>query len=236
MIATPSLWSFVAHADTVVKAVLLILVLASVFSWTIILQRSRALKQAKLQLSNFEDTFWSGIDLTEYYHRLQADGQKNTGLSQVFQAGFREFLQKPTGHVAQAQHVQGIARAMRSTSARYLENLTGRSDWLATIGSISPYVGLFGTVWGIMSAFRSLGLVQQASISMVAPGIAEALIATAIGLLAAIPAVVAHNRFSSQLDGIGTSMDNFSDELLNILQRQVEQPQQPTEQVEEAHA
>jgi biopolymer transport protein TolQ len=221
MTVAPSLWSFVANADTVVKVVLLILVMASVFSWTIILQRARAIKQAKRLMHEFEDTFWSGIDLTDYYRRLQMEGPKSTGLSQIFQAGFREFLQKKTGHGLSAQHIQGIARAMRSTQARYLENLVGRSDWLATIGSTSPYVGLFGTVWGIMSAFRSLGLVQQASISMVAPGIAEALIATAIGLLAAIPAVVAHNRFASELEAIGMNIDNFSDELLNILQREV---------------
>jgi biopolymer transport protein TolQ len=221
MTDAPSLWSFVSHADLVVKVVLLILVLASVFSWTIILQRARAMKLARALMREFEDTFWSGIDLSDYYRRLQTDGRQSAGLSQIFQAGFREFLQKEVLHDAGAQRLQGIARAMRSTQARYLEDLAGRSDWLATIGSISPYVGLFGTVWGIMSAFRSLGLVQQATISMVAPGIAEALIATAIGLLAAIPAVVAHNRFSSQLEMIGVSMDNFSDELLNILQRQI---------------
>jgi biopolymer transport protein TolQ len=229
MTAAPSLWSFVANADTVVKTVLLILVFASVFSWTIILQRSRALKEAKQQMRDFEETFWSGIDLTDYYKRLQAEGRKATGLAQVFQAGFKEFLQKKSQQVGVAQCVQGIARAMRSTQARYMEGLAGRSDWLATIGSISPYVGLFGTVWGIMSAFRSLGLVQQATISMVAPGIAEALIATAIGLLAAIPAVIAHNRFSSQLEAIETNCLNFNDELLNILQRQVDEP-------EESHA
>ena len=222
MTAAPSLWSFIANADSVVKIVLLILVMASVFSWTIILQRARAIKQAKLLMREFEETFWSGIDLTDYYRRLQTEGRKSTGLSQVFQAGFCEFLQRQAGHGIAAQRIQGVARAMRSTQARYMENLTGRSDWLATIGSISPYVGLFGTVWGIMSSFRSLGLVDQASISMVAPGIAEALIATAIGLLAAIPAVVAHNRFASQLEAIAINMDNFSDELLNILQRQLE--------------
>jgi biopolymer transport protein TolQ len=218
MTTAPSLWSFVAHADTVVKTVLIILVMASVFSWTIIWQRSRALKQAKQMMRDFEDTFWSGIDLTDYYRRLQTEGRKSAGLSQVFQAAFKEFLGR--------RGSPGITRAMRATQARYLENLTGRSDWLATIGSISPYVGLFGTVWGIMSAFRSLGLVQQATISMVAPGIAEALIATAIGLLAAIPAVVAHNRFSSQLEGIETGFENFGDELLNILQQRSEEPEE----------
>jgi biopolymer transport protein TolQ len=234
MTDAPSLWSFVANADAVVKTVLIILVLASVFSWTIIVQRAKAIKQAKLLMREFEDTFWSGIDLSDYYRQLEAQGNRSVGLSQIFQAGFREFLQKQAQHTVGVQRLQGIARAMRSTQARYLEDLSGRSDWLATIGSISPYVGLFGTVWGIMSSFRSLGMVQQATISMVAPGIAEALIATAIGLLAAIPAVVAHNRFTAQLEAIGINMDNFSDELLNILQRQVEQ--QPESMEEAAHA
>lgn len=221
MLTSPSLWSFVANADAVVKTVLTILVLASVCSWAMIFSRSRALKKAKQQMRLFEDTFWSGIDLQEYYQRLQTERRESAGLKQVFLAGFREFLQKDGQPVVGPQRTQSIARAMRSSQARYLEDLTGRSDWLASIGSISPYVGLFGTVWGIMSSFRSLGLVQQASISMVAPGIAEALIATAVGLLVAIPAVVAHNRFSARLEGIETNMDNFSDELLNILQRRV---------------
>lgn len=223
MTDAPSLWSFVANADAVVKTVLIILVLASIFSWTIILQRAKAIKQAKWLMRQFEDTFWSGIDLSDYYHQLEARDNCPAGLSQIFQAGFREFLHRQAPYSLGVQRLQGIARAMRSTQARYLENLSGRSDWLATIGSISPYVGLFGTVWGIMSSFRSLGMVQQATISMVAPGIAEALIATAIGLLAAIPAVVAHNRFSSQLEAMAISMDNFGDDLLNILQRQIEQ-------------
>lgn len=224
MTAAPSLWSFVVHADGVVKSVLFLLALASVFSWSIILQRFRLLKQEKQQMRLFEDQFWSGIDLTACYHQLETSHEPLTGLAQIFRAGFAEFCQKrnlPLGH---AQRMQGVLRALRSEQTRYLEQLAGKSDWLATIGSISPYVGLFGTVWGIMTSFRSLGLVQQASISMVAPGIAEALIATAAGLLAAIPAVVAYNRLSARLDALAASCDNFSDELLNILQRQNVEP------------
>lgn len=225
MTEVPSLWSFIANADWVVKAVLLLLLAASIASWNIILQRYQILKQAKRLADDFDKEFWSGIDLVEYYQQLRRGSAQAEGMAGIFQAGFHEYSEKVLPGFMAQDRLARVARSMQAVQVRCLERLSGHSDWLATIGSISPYVGLFGTVWGIMSAFRSLGVVQQASISMVAPGIAEALIATAIGLLVAIPAVVAFNRISTQLDSLEGRYGNFHDELLNILDRQSNQEQ-----------
>ena len=222
MTAEPSLWSFIINADIVVKIVMMILLFASIASWTIIIQRSKLLKQTQYHLKQFEKRFWSGIDLSSLFEQLTNHKESLSGLATIFHAGFNEFTrlhQQPNIHPEAT--LEGAQRAMRIAQAREIETLERNLAFLATVGSTSPYVGLFGTVWGIMTSFRALGAVQQASIAMVAPGISEALIATAIGLFAAIPAVIAYNRFSNELERIVQNYDTFQEEFSNVLHRQV---------------
>lgn len=196
------------------------LLAASVVSWTFIFQRQRALSQAQTDLKKFEDKFWSGIDLNRLYQELSAR-QTLAGLSSMFCSGFKEFLRlrKSGGSTPQAI-MDGTHRAMRVSLSREVDELEKSLSFLATTGSISPYIGLFGTVWGIMNAFIALGEVQQATLAMVAPGIAEALIATAMGLFAAIPAYIFYNRFSNQVEKLENSYVNFMEEFSAILHRQ----------------
>lgn len=205
-----SLWSFIIDAGPLVKTVLCILLCASIGSWAVIVQRVRLFKRCFSRMSQFEQTFWSGSDLNKLYQHL-SQMQKTSGLSALFIAGFKEFRR--------FGDIEAARRAMRIVQSREMAGLEQHLPFLATVGSISPYVGLFGTVWGIMTSFRALGAVQQVSIAMVAPGISEALIATAIGLFAAIPAVIAYNRFSDQLDRYMQRMEVFQEELTNIFQR-----------------
>lgn len=216
--ADASLWTFISHADTVVKTVLTILVVASMLSWTIILQRSRLLRRTERLMQQFEEVFWSGADLTRLQQKIS---EGHSDLSRIFHAGFSEFrkLSERPG-VSPALIIENCQRAMRVAEQRCLQHLEQNVSVLATIGSTAPYVGLFGTVWGIMSSFQSLGQVQQATIAMVAPGISEALIATAIGLFAAIPAVVAYNRFASHIETIAQKYAIFQEELTSILQQE----------------
>lgn len=216
MNATPSLWSFVAHADWVVKTVLLILIVTSVFSWTLIISKTKELKAAKARATEFNTLFWSGISLSEYFQSLHANSVR--GLARMFHATYQE-LTRITGmpHMDRQSTKEAINSVLSRTREEALEHLEANSQWLATIGSVSPYVGLFGTVWGIMTSFQALGSVQSASISMVAPGIAEALIATAVGLFAAIPAVIAYNRFSHSIDHIDQQFERFQTSLSPIL-------------------
>ena len=220
-----SLWSLVAHASLVVQLVMLILFLASVVSWGMIIQRALLLGRAKKQFHAFEQTFWSGIDLGQLYRdgsvRLEQNGMIE-GVENLFRAGFKEFtrLRQQAGVESDAI-MEGAQRAMRVALSREEEYLEKHLPFLATVGSISPYIGLFGTVWGIMHAFVGLGSVQQATLATVAPGIAEALIATAMGLLAAIPAVVAYNRFADQVWRLESRYDAFVEEFSTILQRSV---------------
>ncbi len=216
----PSLWSFIADADFIVKVVLLILFIASIASWAIIIQRFLLLKQTRRQIREFEQLFWSGIDLTQLHNQLSEKTSPSSGLSTIFLAGFTEYtrLRQQPGTSPDAL-MEGTQRAMRISQIRETEHLEKNLSFLATVGSTSPYVGLFGTVWGIMTSFRALGTVQQATIAMVAPGISEALIATAIGLFAAIPAVIAYNRFSSELARIAQNYETFQEELSTILHR-----------------
>ena len=217
----PSLWSFIVDAGPVVKAVMLILLAASVASWTIIIQRAALLKRTRKEVDNFERRFWSGIDLNQLYQQLSPHSDELSGLAAIFYAGFHEFTRlKRQAGVSPTAIMEGVQRAMRIAQARDVDNLEKHLSFLATVGSTSPYVGLFGTVWGIMTAFRSLGAVQQATISMVAPGISEALIATAIGLFAAIPAVIAYNYFANELERLTNSYDTFQQEFSNVLHRQ----------------
>ena len=217
-----SIWGLILNASFVVQLVMLTLLLASVFSWVVIFQRKRVLGRAKKVRRNFEDQFWSGIDLSNLYRQLTVDGRKVEGMENIFAAGIKEFTRlRQNGTVEADAIIEGVDRAMRVALYREEERLAQHLPFLATVGSISPYVGLFGTVWGIMHAFIGLAEVQQATLATVAPGIAEALIATAIGLAAAIPAVVAYNRFSSTADSLASSYENFANEFSSVLYRKV---------------
>lgn len=216
-----SMWSLVSNASLLVQLVMLSLLLASIISWIIIFQRSTTLGAAKKGLEQFEDRFWSGVDLSRLFREVNGKKDLN-GSERIFQAGFKEFsrLRQQPGMQPGAV-MDAVARAMRVAISREEEHLEQNLPFLATVGSTSPYVGLFGTVWGIMNSFRGLAQVQQATLATVAPGIAEALIATAIGLFAAIPAVVAYNRFSARSEVLISRYYTFADELHAILHRTV---------------
>ena len=216
-----SLLSLILHASFVVQLVLLVLVLASLLSWTLILDRSRVLTQARKAANSFEERFWSGGDLSALYKDLSSDEAGNHGLAAIFRAGFKDYvrLRKVEGSDLMAV-LQGAERSMRVALSRELDRLDANLPFLATVGSTSPYVGLFGTVWGIMHAFHALGNVEQATLALVAPGISEALVATAIGLFAAIPAVIAYNRFSVQVERLNNRYEEFMEEFSTLLQRQ----------------
>lgn len=208
-------------ASFLVKIIMLILIGFSIASWTIIIQRSRILSHAGREAETFEDKFWSGIELSRLYKESQSRRDELAGPEQIFYAGFKEFarLHHANSHAPEAI-VDGASRTMRIAMNRELEALESHIPFLGTVGSISPYIGLFGTVWGIMHAFISLGAVKQATLQMVAPGIAEALIATAIGLFAAIPAVMAYNRLNQRVNKLEQNYDNFMEEFTAILHRQ----------------
>ncbi len=210
----------ITHATLPVQAVMLMLVVVSVVSWTLILKKRAWLNRARREADLFEDRFWSLEDLAPLYTRVSNQSHEATGMERLFEAGFKEFarLRKQAGIEADAV-MEGTQRAMRVALNREIEELDMHLSFLATVGSTSPYVGLFGTVWGIMNSFRALGNVQQASISMVAPGIAEALIATAMGLFAAIPAVIAYNRFANDVERLINRYDTFTEELSSIMHR-----------------
>jgi len=208
------------QASLLVKTVMLLLLGMSIYSWTLILSRSRTLKAAKEALSDFEDRFWSGHDLSRLFKETAARSERVDGGEKIFYMGFKEFSRL---HRMPGRNVEGVIdgahRSMRVSLSREIDDLENGLPALATIGSISPYIGLFGTVWGIMNSFIALGEVQQATLSMVAPGIAEALIATAMGLFAAIPAVMAYNKFSTQVGNLETSYINLMEEFTSILHR-----------------
>lgn len=213
-----TIWSLVLEASLLVKGVMLILLLASVATWFLIAQRSTLFNQAKRAIKAFEDQFWSGKELGQLY----SNSQDRAGVEQIFRAGYSEFAQLDQRNHSEPEAVmQGVERAMRVAIAHEEERLEQHLPFLATVGSVSPYVGLFGTVWGIMNSFIGLSQVQQATLATVAPGIAEALIATGIGLFAAIPAVVAYNRFSSRSEHLLGQYYNFAEEFSAILHRRV---------------
>ena len=219
-----SLWELVLNASFVVQLVMLLLFIASVVSWGMIVQRALLLRRAKQQLLGFEQTFWSGIDLSQLYRdgssRLE-NGERLEGVENLFRAGFKEFtrLRQQQGVDSDAI-MEGAQRAMRVALSREEEHLERHLPFLATVGSTSPYVGLFGTVWGIMHSFRGLANVHQATLATVAPGISEALIATAMGLFAAIPAVIAYNRYSARVENLIANYETFAEEFSSILHRQ----------------
>lgn len=219
-----TLLSYFIHASLVVKCVMLILAGASVFSWTYILQRGFYISDINKAAGQFERSFWTGEDLSKLYAEGARNKQSLEGMEAIFHAGFKEFVRFRKQPGASVEDVmENTKRAMRVAQMREQDKLETRLPFLAIVGSTSPYVGLFGTVWGIMQAFRALANVQQATISMVAPGIAEALIATALGLFAAIPAVIAYNRFVTSIGRISNRFDAFQEEFTNILVRQSQQ-------------
>ena len=222
-----SLFHLIANASFVVQLVMLLLLSASVFSWMIIFQRSRLLSDARSQASDFEERFWSGIDLNDLYRECQ-NQEETSALENIFMAGLKEFTKmRQQATVDPDSLMQGCQRAMRVAITRESEALELHLPFLATVGSTSPYIGLFGTVWGIMHSFTGLAAVKQATIATVAPGISEALVATAMGLLAAIPAVIFYNRFATRTESLTTGMYTFADEFSSLLYRQALRLNQP---------
>jgi len=222
-----SILGLVADASLIVQLVMFSLFLASLVSWYFIFQRGAFFKNAKRDQLVFEERFWSGMDLTQLYKDASA-GQSRAGLELVFKAGFKEFNRlKQQEQIDSSAVMEGTLRAMRVALSRESERLDSHLPFLATVGSTSPYVGLFGTVWGIMNSFLGLAQQQQATLATVAPGISEALIATAMGLFAAIPAVVAYNRFSASADALYGSYETFADEFSSILHRNVHASKKP---------
>ncbi|WP_210330769.1 protein TolQ [Aliikangiella sp. G2MR2-5] len=215
-----SILNLFLEASVVVQLVMIGLLILSIVSWGMIVERSRGLKSAVVAGNKFEERFWSGIDLSKLYSDLTSRQSQPSGMELLFMAGYREFarLRKQTGTSPQAV-MDGTHRAMRVAFSREIDKVEVHLSFLATVGSTTPYVGLFGTVWGIMNSFIALGSVKQATLSMVAPGIAEALIATAMGLFAAIPAVIFYNRFTHQVQRIETQYENFVEEFSGILHR-----------------
>lgn len=220
MEAEMSLFSLVIRASVLVQIVMLILLSASVLSWVVIVLKYKALKLAREEALRFEDQFWSGINLSDLYQQVKRKSDGLQGIAKIFESGFSEYIRTHKSKTNPEMMLAGVQRSMKVAVAREEDYLDSHLSLLATIGSISPYIGLFGTVWGIMRSFIALGAVEHASLAMVAPGIAEALIATAMGLFAAIPAVIAYNRYAESVDRLSRTYENFAEEFATILQRQ----------------
>lgn len=219
-----SFWSLVFQADIVVQLIMLILVIGSVWSWAIMIRRYQITKTAKQEARNFTKMFWANRNIAKLYQHLSSDSGNLQGLAYIFGCGFREFLRlKKQDDLQGAVILEGVERSMRVAMMQESEKLEHQISLLGTLGAIAPYVGLLGTVWGIMASFTTLGGVEQATLSMVAPHIAEALIATALGLFVAIPAVVGYNRFSKSVDTVLLAYENFQDELCSLLYREAYQ-------------
>jgi biopolymer transport protein TolQ len=220
-----SLLTLILNASVPVQLVMLLLLGASVLSWALMYVKRGYIRQSQAEARDFEGRFWSGLNLSDLFGQLSQREERRFGLEAIFENGFREFARARKAELRNSESVRSAHRAMKVAMAREIEMLENNLPFLATVGSVSPYVGLFGTVWGIMESFRALAGVQQATLAMVAPGISEALIATAMGLLAAIPAVVAYNKFSSEIDIMIVRYENFLEEFTGILQRQAHSPQ-----------
>lgn len=216
-----SLLSLIGHASFPVQIIMLLLFAASVLSWTFIFSKRAALRRAAEQTRRFEDDFWAGGDLTVLQQAIASRRNEHGALARIFDAGMTEFVKARRSSSRGDTLLDAPRRAMNAALQREMDGLESHLSFLASTGSVSPYVGLLGTVWGIMYAFMGLSTMQQATLAAVAPGIAEALIATAIGLFAAIPAVLAYNRYTSQIDRLSIRFESFVEEFLNILQRQV---------------
>ena len=220
MEAEMSLLSLVTRASFLVQLVMMILLSASVLSWVVIVLKFKVLKLATEEAVRSEDQFWSGINLSELYQQVKRKNETQRGISRIFEVGFAEYIRTHKNKTDTVMMLASVQRSMKVAVAREEDYLNSHLSLLATIGSISPYIGLFGTVWGIMRSFIALGAVEHASLAMVAPGIAEALIATAMGLFAAIPAVIAYNRYAEKADRLSSTYENFAEEFATILQRQ----------------
>ena len=210
-----------AHASLPVQLVMVVLLFASIASWFIIFRKKRQLDAAVKEVDAFEERFWSGISLDKLYNNTTDRNREVSGAEAIFESGYREFnrvKQRLPGD--NRVQLEGAQRGMRATGSREIDDLEHNLEFLANIGSISPYIGLFGTVWGIMISFQGLAQLKEATIATVAPGISEALIATAMGLFAAIPAVWAYNRFATRVERLAVRYDAFSEEFSSILQRQ----------------
>lgn len=215
-----SIFSLVLHASVLAQAVMALLLALSLTSWTFIFRKWFALRNARAQTERFEHNFWAGGDLQALYHSTVEHRHSTGALARIFETGMREFLKAKEKNMTDASAILDNARrAMRAAFQREMDALEANLSFLASVGSVSPYIGLLGTVWGIMNSFRGLANVQQASLANVAPGIAEALVATAIGLFAAIPAVVAYNRYAHDIDRLSMRFETFIEEFSNILQR-----------------
>ncbi len=219
-----SILELVANASIPVQLVLVILLFASIFSWALMYVKRGYIRQSQAEAKTFEGRFWSGINLSDLFAQLSIRQEKRFGLEAIFENGFREFARARKAELDNSSVVRSAHRAMKVSMSREIEQLENNLSFFATVGSVSPYVGLFGTVWGIMESFRALAGVQQATLAMVAPGISEALIATAMGLLAAIPAVIAYNKFATEVDSMVVRYENFLEEFTGILQRQAQAP------------
>lgn len=217
-----SILQLVLHASAVVQLIMLLLLGVSFMSWYHIFRKLFAVRVARQKTEEFERAFWSGGDLNQLYQGAVSARHSAGSMERIFEAGFREFSKLRGQKNLEAKDVvDGSRRAMRATYQREMDGLESHLSFLASVGSVSPYIGLFGTVWGIMHAFRGLSNVGQATLASVAPGIAEALVATAIGLFAAIPAVLAYNRFAHDIDRLASRFESFMEEFSNILQRQM---------------
>ena len=215
-----SIYRLVADASLLVQAVMVLLLLASVVSWTMIISKWKMLRDARASAESFEDRFWSGGDLATLYDQVR-NKRNPAGMEHIFVSGFKEYARlHRQNRVSQVSIADTALRSMKVSLSREVDSLETYLSFLATVGSTSPYIGLFGTVWGIMNSFRALSDVQQSTLSLVAPGIAEALIATAMGLFAAIPAVIAYNRYADDVERLVSRYDNFMEEFTALLHRQ----------------
>jgi biopolymer transport protein TolQ len=220
-----SIWGLFLQADIIVKLVILILIVASIWSWSIIIDKVRLLRQQNALADEFEDLFWSGEHIDQIYDHL--GGQPDGVMARVFVAAMREWrrvsgkLARQSGQIVTSSN--RIDRNMEVTISREIESMERGMTFLASVGSVAPFVGLFGTVWGIMNSFQAIAMSKNTSLAVVAPGIAEALFATALGLVAAIPAVIAYNRFNAQIDTLGSRVERFSNEFSTMLSRQLEE-------------
>lgn len=223
MTTNPSFFDFIFNASFIVKCVILILFFASITSWTIIIERIRFYKKQWAQTKQFENRFWSGIAIQDLFQAVKHEPTDAIGLPDVFSSGYETFTKlKSAGNHTPDNIMDSAQRAMQIVENDIADQLERPLTLLSTIGSMSPYIGLFGTVWGIMTAFQALGTMQQASIAAVAPGISEALITTALGLFAAIPAAIFYNRFTQHVSRLQNRVETFSTELTNILQRAIQ--------------
>lgn len=214
-----SLFTLLSGASVPVQMVMALLVITSLVSWWYIFIKAFTIKRAEKEAVDFEEDFWRGGDLNKLYESVTGGRRKVQGMASLFEAGFKEYARLKRHGIEISDVTEGARRAMRAAYNREMDDLDAHLPFLASVGSVSPYIGLFGTVWGIMNAFRGLANMAQATLAHVAPGIAEALIATAIGLFAAIPAVIAYNRFASSVDRLAVRYESFMEEFSNILQR-----------------